>query len=93
MKNNKNRNNNIRERILNGEEFATLAEEYSEDPGLLKQGGDLDWLGKGVLAPEFEKIMIESTIGQMSEVFQTQFGFHFLEGLDKRNYDMTRDLN
>ena len=37
--------------------------------------------------------MIESTIGQMSEVFQTQFGFHFLEGLDKRNYDMTRDLN
>ena len=83
---------NIRERILNGEEFAALAEEYSEDPGSAKQGGDLDWLGKGVLAPEFEKIMIESSIGQISEVFQTQFGFHFLEVLDKRNYDMTRDL-
>ena len=83
---------NIRERILNGEEFAALAEEYSEDPGSAKQGGDLDWLGKGVLAPEFEQIMIESSIGQISEVFQTQFGFHFLEVLDKRNYDMTRDL-
>jgi len=83
---------NIRERILNGEEFAALAEEHSEDPGSAKQGGDLDWLGKGVLAPEFEKIMIESSIGQISEVFQTQFGFHFLEVLDKRNYDMTRDL-
>jgi len=83
---------NIRQRILNGEEFAALAEEYSEDPGSAKQGGDLDWLGKGVLAPEFEKIMIESSIGQISEVFQTQFGFHFLEVLDKRNYDMTRDL-
>jgi len=82
----------IRERILNGEEFAALAEEYSEDPGSAKQGGDLDWLGKGVLAPEFEQIMIESSIGQISEVFQTQFGFHFLEVLDKRNYDMTRDL-
>ena len=83
---------NIRERILNGEKFAALAEEYSEDPGSAKQGGDLDWLGKGVLAPEFEQIMIESSIGQISEVFQTQFGFHFLEVLDKRNYDMTRDL-
>ena len=83
---------NIRERILNGEEFAALAEEHSEDPGSAKQGGDLDWLGKGVLAPEFEQIMIESSIGQISEVFQTQFGFHFLEVLDKRNYDMTRDL-
>jgi peptidyl-prolyl cis-trans isomerase SurA len=84
--------NNIRERILNGEDFASLAEEYSEDPGSAKQGGNLDWLGKGVLAPEFEKTMIESVIGQVSEVFQTQFGFHFLEVLEKRNYDMTRDL-
>ena len=36
--------------------------------------------------------MIESNIGEVSEVFQTQFGFHFLEVLEKRNYDMTRDL-
>ena len=53
----------------------------------------LDWLGKGVLAAEFEKTMIESKIGEVSEVFETQFGFHFLEVLEKRNYDMTRDLN
>ena len=84
--------NAIRDRVLNGEKFADLAEEYSEDPGSAKQGGNLDWLGKDVLAPEFEKVMIDSSIGIVSEVFQTQFGFHFLEVLEKRNYDMTRDL-
>jgi peptidyl-prolyl cis-trans isomerase SurA len=82
----------IRERVLSGEDFSKLAQEFSEDPGSAKQGGNLDWLGKGVLAAEFEKTMIESKIGEVSEVFETQFGFHFLEVLEKRNYDMTRDL-
>ena len=84
--------NNIRDRVINGESFADLAKEFSEDPGSAKQGGELDWLGKGVLAPEFEKMMIETPIGKLSEVFQTQFGFHFLEVLNFRNHDMTREL-
>lgn len=84
--------NNIRDRVINGESFADLAKEFSEDPGSAKQGGELDWLGKGVLAPEFEKTMIETPIGKVSEVFQTQFGFHFLEVLNFRNHDMTREL-
>ena len=82
----------IRTRIINGESFSELAENYSEDPGSAKQGGELGWLGKGVLAAEFEKVMIESSIGDVSKIFQTQFGFHFLEVLEQRNYDMTRDL-
>ena len=84
--------NSIRNRITDGESFSELAREHSEDPGSAQQGGELGWLGKGVLADEFEKVMIESTIGDVSPVFQTQFGFHFLEVLDTRNYDMTRDL-
>ena len=84
--------NEIRTRIINGEDFRELAGEYSEDPGSAKKGGELDWLGKGVLADEFEKTMIESEIGATSEVFQTQFGFHFLEVLDKRNHDQTNEL-
>ena len=72
--------------------FASLADQFSEDPGSAKNKGELDWLGKGVLAPEFEKTMIEIEPGKVSEIFQTEFGFHFLEVLDKRNYDMTRDL-
>ena len=84
--------NEIRSRILDGEDFSDLAKEYSEDPGSASLGGELGWLGNGVLAAEFEKVMIEIDAGEVSPVFQTQFGFHFLEVLDSRSYDMTRDL-
>ena len=84
--------NDIRQRIIDGEDFGALADEFSEDPGSAKKGGELDWLGKGVLAPEFEQTMLETEIGTLSDVFQTQFGFHFLEVLGARNHDMTRDL-
>ena len=84
--------NEIRLRVIDGEDFGELASEFSEDPGSAKKGGELGWLGKGVLADEFEKTMIESEIGKVSDVFQTQFGFHFLEVLETRNKDMTRDL-
>ena len=82
----------IRERIINGEDFGDLANEFSEDPGSAKQGGDLGWLGKGVLADEFEETMINSEIGVISEVFETQFGFHFLEVIGKRNHELTDEL-
>jgi peptidyl-prolyl cis-trans isomerase SurA len=84
--------NEIRSRIVNGENFSDLAKEYSEDPGSASLGGELGWLGKDVLAPEFEQVMIEIEVGKISAVFETQFGFHFLEVLDTRSYDMTRDL-
>ena len=84
--------NDIRLRVMNGEDFGVLAEEFSQDPGSAKKGGELGWLGRGVLADEFEKTMIESEINTVSEVFQTEFGFHFLEVLEKRNHDMTDTL-
>jgi peptidyl-prolyl cis-trans isomerase SurA len=84
--------NEIRLRVVNGEDFKDLADEFSEDPGSAKLGGELGWLGKGVLAPEFEQTMLESETGELSDVFQTQFGFHFLEVLGTRNHDMTREL-
>ena len=84
--------NDIRSRIIDGEDFSDLAKEFSEDPGSGSQGGELGWLGKGVLAPEFEETMINMNLGEISPVFETQFGFHFLEVLDTRSYDMTRDL-
>ena len=82
----------IRERIINGEKFEDLAKEFSEDPGSAKQGGDLGWLGLGVTAPEFEETMTTSEVGVISEVFETDFGFHFLEVLDKRNHELTDEL-
>jgi len=84
--------NDIRLRVINGEDFGELADEFSQDPGSAKKCGELGWLGKGVLADEFEKTMIESEINEVSEVFQTEFGFHFLEVLEKRNHDKTDEL-
>tara|TARA_B100001250_G_scaffold414430_1_gene452776 strand:+ start:24 stop:1265 length:1242 start_codon:yes stop_codon:yes gene_type:complete len=84
--------NEIRERIVNGEDFGSLADEFSEDPGSAKQGGDLGWLGLGVLATEFENTMLETSAGTMSQVFQTEFGFHFLEVLGKRSFELTDEL-
>jgi len=84
--------NDIRQRVIDGEDFGELADEFSEDPGSAKLGGDLGWLGLGVLASEFEKTMLETDIGVISEVFETEFGFHFLEVLGKRSYELTDDL-
>jgi len=84
--------NNIRQRVIDGESFESLAKEFSEDPGSALQGGDLGWLGLGVLAEEFEATMLEMEIGEISPVFQTEFGFHFLEVLAKRSHELTDDL-
>ena len=82
----------IRQRIVDGDDFASLADKFSEDPGSAKQGGDLGWLGLGVLATEFENTMLETDIGTLSDVFQTEFGFHFLEVLGKRSHELTDEL-
>ena len=84
--------NNIRKRIVDGEDFSLLAEEFSEDPGSAKKGGDLGWTGLGVFTPVFEEMMLSSKIGKVSEVFESEFGFHFLEVINKRNYELTNDL-
>lgn len=82
----------IRERFIDGESFEDLAKEFSEDPGTSSNGGDLGWSGKGRYAPEFEATMLLTPVGETSEVFETQFGYHFLQVIDKRNKDITNDL-
>ena len=81
----------IRDRVMDGEDFGELAKEFSEDPGSALKGGELEWMGKGITAAEFEKTFTNIEIGVTSEIFQTEFGFHFLEVLEERNKDMTRD--
>ena len=82
----------IRKRFIDGESFEDLAKEFSEDPGTSSNGGDLGWSGKGRYAPEFEATMLLTAVGETSEVFETQFGYHFLQVIDKRNKDITNDL-
>ena len=82
----------IRQRVIEGDDFALLAEEFSEDPGSAKIGGDLGWMGLGVFTPTFEEIMLNTEIGTISEVFKSEFGYHFLEVLGKRNHELTDKL-
>ncbi|MDC0942256.1 peptidylprolyl isomerase [Gammaproteobacteria bacterium] len=82
----------VRKRVLDGEDFSLLAKEFSEDPGSASRGGDLYWLSRGKTAPAFEKMMLESPVGEISPVFQSEFGFHFLEVLDTRTEDLTEEV-
>ena len=79
----------LRERVLAGEDLALIAEEFSEDPGSGSNGGNLEWLPKGATVSEFENVMLNSEINEVSEVFESQFGFHFLEVTGKRVEDVT----
>ncbi len=75
----------IRRRILNGESsFSTMAILYSEDPGSSKKGGELGFTGKGELAPEFETVAFNLHEGEISEVVETQFGFHIIQLIERR---------
>lgn len=75
----------IRKRILNGESsFSTMAILYSEDPGSAKKGGELGFTGKGEFAPEFETVAFNLREGEISEVVETQFGFHIIQLIEKR---------
>ena len=82
----------VRERVLDGEDFSLLAKEYSEDPGSASRGGDLDWLSLGKTAPAFEKMMLESPVNEISPVFESEFGFHFLQVLETRTEDLTEEV-
>ncbi len=82
----------VRQRVMDGEDFALLAEEFSEDPGSAKIGGDLGWMGLGVFTPTFEETMLKTEVGSISEVFESEFGYHFLEVLGKRNHELTDKL-
>ncbi|MEE9371586.1 MAG: peptidylprolyl isomerase [Saprospiraceae bacterium] len=74
----------LRERILNGEDFAELASVYSDDPGSGKLGGDLDWQKRGTFVPEFEAEAYNLDKGELSNIVETQFGFHLIQLLDRR---------
>ena len=75
----------IRKRILDGESsFATMAVLYSEDPGSSRQGGELGFAGKGVYATEFENVAFNLRDGEISDVVETEFGFHIIQLIERR---------
>jgi peptidyl-prolyl cis-trans isomerase SurA len=74
----------IRQRVLNGESMSTLATLYTEDPGSAKTGGLYMNVAKGQFVPEFEAAAFNLTPGGISDVFETQYGFHFVQLVARR---------
>ena len=70
-------------RIRAGADFSKLAEEYSEDPGSRRKGGDLGFMPAGKMDPEFEKIAFSLNPGEVSDIVETDFGFHIIRCEEK----------
>lgn len=81
----------VRNRIvMGGEDFETLARSASDDPSGSK-GGVLGWLMPGETVPEFEQALARLAVGEVSELVRTQFGYHVIEVLDRRDSDVSED--
>ena len=74
----------IRERIINGEKFSTLARLYSEDPGSARKGGELGMASKSIFWPAFSDAAMSLKPGIISQIVETPDGFHLIEVLDKK---------
>lgn len=74
----------LRNRILKGEDFSTLAVLYSEDPGSAKKGGELGFVGRGELYPEFEAVAFNLKKGEVSDVIETRAGFHIIQLIERK---------
>ena len=81
----------LRERILAGEDFAALATEHSEDPGSALAGGDLGWSKADDFVREFQEAMAGTATDALSPPFRTQFGWHILEVLGRRQQDASEE--
>lgn len=73
----------LRERILAGADFAAMAALYSEDPGSAAKGGELGFMGRGMLVPEYEAVAFELKPGEVSRIVETPFGYHIIQLIER----------
>jgi len=81
----------LKERLDNGVKFEDLARQYSED-GSANSGGDLGWVNPGDTVPQFEQVMNELALGEISEPTRTPFGWHIIQVTGRRNEDFSETL-
>ena len=82
----------LKERILAGADFSELAKSHSDDKNSAVQGGDLGWSSPGKMVPVFEKEMAKLDDNEFSEPFKSQFGWHIVQVLGRRQHDGTEEL-
>lgn len=74
----------IRNRLLTGEDFSTLARKYSADPSVTSNNGDMGWTGRGMLVPQFEAMAFKLKTNEISMPVETEYGFHIIQLLERR---------
>ncbi len=83
----------IRQRILDGADFAEQARIHSADKATAGHGGDLGWVNPGTMVPEFEQAMDALETGAISEPVKSGFGWHIIQVIERRQHDATREFN
>jgi peptidyl-prolyl cis-trans isomerase SurA len=84
--------NNLRAKILAGENFPEIAKKYSEDYGSALKGGDLGWIVPGQLVPQFQQVMEKTPVNDISLPFKTQYGWHILQVQERRDQNMGEEM-
>lgn len=74
----------FKDRVSKGESFATLAVMYSEDPGSAAKGGELGFVSRGDLVPEFSAVAFNLDPGQVSKIVKTDYGYHIIQLIEKK---------
>jgi len=82
----------IHERVVNGDSFEELARANSDDVGSALDNGSLGWQSVGAMVPEFEEKMSELSVGEVSDVFKSRFGWHIIKIYDRREQDMADEF-
>ncbi|GAA0788054.1 peptidylprolyl isomerase [Marinobacterium sediminicola] len=80
------------QRLREGQPFDELARRYSDDAASGSQGGDLGWTQDGQMVPEFEQVMNSTSKGEISEPFESRFGWHILQVQDYRTQDLGEEM-
>ncbi|MGR6036412.1 MAG: peptidylprolyl isomerase [Candidatus Nitrosoglobus sp.] len=83
----------LRQRVLQGEDFSKLARAHSDDKASAIKGGDLGWVSPGQMIPRFEEVMLSLDPAEISKPFKTQFGWHVIQVLERRKQNMTEEFN
>jgi len=82
----------IKTKLSDGADFTSLAAKFSQDPGSKNNGGDLGWAAKGTFVPRFTEVMATLKDNEISEPFKSQFGWHIIQVLERRQQDETEQV-
>lgn len=83
----------LHDRIENGEDFAEIARQNSDDAASVVAGGDMGWANEGGMPPDFEEVVNGLEVNELSEPFRSSYGWHIAEVIERREQDLSREFS